>query len=220
VTFSDIKRLLINVLPGFMKSLLTDVFWPAWEWGPMNMPHMRYVAFSYSEGITARDNNKMVRLVTSQAYRRPAGRPLHHGEARRNQDREQSDRASSWRPRSAAEAPENAATASSSTTPTTSSFFRESMSNRLNDDTSAIVVIMQRLHEGDVSGDILAREADYCHHQPHPTRPMPVLLVDDNEAIGRFREHAREGPHLELVVVWNASTVGEFDGFDPYFQER
>ena len=39
-------------------------------------------------------------------------------------------------------------------------FFRESMSNRLNDDTSAIVIIMQRLHEGDVSGDILAREAD------------------------------------------------------------
>jgi hypothetical protein len=25
----------------------------------MNMPHMRYVAFSYSEGITTRDNNKM-----------------------------------------------------------------------------------------------------------------------------------------------------------------
>jgi hypothetical protein len=42
-------------------------------------------------------------------------------------------------------------------------FVRESMSNRLNDEQSAIVIIMQRLHEGDVSGDILAREADYCH---------------------------------------------------------
>jgi hypothetical protein len=37
------------------------------------------------------------------------------------------------------------------------------MSNRLNDEQSAIVVSMQRLHEGDVSGDILAREANYCH---------------------------------------------------------
>jgi hypothetical protein len=37
------------------------------------------------------------------------------------------------------------------------------MSNRLNDEMSAIVAIMQRLHEGDVSGDILAREANYCH---------------------------------------------------------
>jgi hypothetical protein len=30
-------------------------------------------------------------------------------------------------------------------------FFRESMSNRLNDDNSAIVIIMQRLHEGSAS---------------------------------------------------------------------
>src|ERR1700693_5912640 len=34
VTFGDITRLLINVSPGFMKSLLTNVFWPAWEAGP------------------------------------------------------------------------------------------------------------------------------------------------------------------------------------------
>jgi hypothetical protein len=48
LTFGDIpsNRLLMNVPPGFMKSLLTDVFWPAWEWGPCNMPHMRYVAFA------------------------------------------------------------------------------------------------------------------------------------------------------------------------------
>jgi hypothetical protein len=42
-------------------------------------------------------------------------------------------------------------------------FVRESMSNRLNDEDSAIVVCMQRLRDNDVSGDILAREADYCH---------------------------------------------------------
>jgi hypothetical protein len=42
-------------------------------------------------------------------------------------------------------------------------FFRESMSNRLNDDESAIIVCMQRLRDNDVSGDILAREVDYCH---------------------------------------------------------
>ena len=53
-----------------MKRLLVDVFWPAWEWGPCNMPHMRYIAFSYSDGITTRDNNKMVRLITSPAYQR------------------------------------------------------------------------------------------------------------------------------------------------------
>src|SRR3954467_10157570 len=56
VTFGEINRLLMNVPPGFMKSLLTDVLWPAWEWGPMNKAHLRYVAFSYSSSLTERDN--------------------------------------------------------------------------------------------------------------------------------------------------------------------
>ena len=38
VTNGDINRLLMNVPPGSAKSLLTGVFWPAWEWGPRNMP--------------------------------------------------------------------------------------------------------------------------------------------------------------------------------------
>src|SRR5215475_15327036 len=48
VTLGKITRVLINVPPGSMKSLMVNVFWPAWEWGPMDMPHKRYVSFSYS----------------------------------------------------------------------------------------------------------------------------------------------------------------------------
>jgi hypothetical protein len=41
--------------------------------------------------------------------------------------------------------------------PDTVRFFRESMSNRRNDmERSAIVVVMQRLHEDDASGDIIS----------------------------------------------------------------
>jgi hypothetical protein len=62
-------------------------------------------------------------------------------------------------------------------------FVRESMSNRLNDEQSAIVVIMQRLHEGDVSGDILAREADYCHMMvPMYFDPLRYPASADGEA--------------------------------------
>jgi hypothetical protein len=70
LTFGDIpsNRLLMNVPPGFMKSLLVNVFWPAWEWGPCDLAHMRYIAFSYSDEITTRDNNKMVRLIQSPTY--------------------------------------------------------------------------------------------------------------------------------------------------------
>ena len=49
------NRLLINVPPGAMKSLITNVFWPAWEWGPRRMPcactPKRPIAISSSTGI-------------------------------------------------------------------------------------------------------------------------------------------------------------------------
>src|SRR4029077_8866993 len=65
VTRGDINRLLMNVPPGSMKSLLVNVFWPAWEWGPMTLSHLRYVTFSYSASLTERDNGKFRDLVTS-----------------------------------------------------------------------------------------------------------------------------------------------------------
>jgi hypothetical protein len=52
-----------------MKSLCLNVFWPAWEWGPMNMPYLRHLAFSYAQDLTTRDNSKLVNLVASPQYR-------------------------------------------------------------------------------------------------------------------------------------------------------
>ena len=60
------NRLMIAVPPGSMKSLMVNVFWPAWEWGPMEKSHFRYVTFSYSASLTERDNGKFRDLVTSE----------------------------------------------------------------------------------------------------------------------------------------------------------
>jgi hypothetical protein len=65
VTSGQITRLLTNCPPGLMKSLLHSVFWPAWEWGPAELPHMRYLTSSYSQDNVMRDNTKMRRLVES-----------------------------------------------------------------------------------------------------------------------------------------------------------
>ena len=48
ITDGRINRLLINVPPGTMKSLLTSVLWPAWEWGPKGRPSLRYLTSSYT----------------------------------------------------------------------------------------------------------------------------------------------------------------------------
>src|SRR6266536_3182510 len=68
VTFGEITRLLINVPPGFCKSMLVDVFWPAWEWGPMDRAHHRFVCFSYAASLTERDNGRFRDLVASPDF--------------------------------------------------------------------------------------------------------------------------------------------------------
>src|SRR5258706_5316084 len=62
------NRLLDNVPPGTMKSLLVNVFWPAWEWGPRGLPWLQYVATSHRDDLCARDSRRMRALVESEKY--------------------------------------------------------------------------------------------------------------------------------------------------------
>src|SRR5258708_32851732 len=52
VTRGEIKKLLVNVSPRFTKTLLKDVMWPAYEWGPQNKPWYRYVCASDFNHLT------------------------------------------------------------------------------------------------------------------------------------------------------------------------
>lgn len=156
-------------------SLMLNCFWPAWEWGPMNMPWLRALAFSYAQDLTTRDNNKLVKLVTSPSYRALWGERftmIKIGEHRPENDQTGFVLATSTDGVSTGERgdrvrlddPHNVVKIESDhVMEKTVRFFRESMSNRLNDENSAIVVCMQRVKDTDVSGDILSREADYCH---------------------------------------------------------
>src|SRR5258708_3237391 len=176
VTRGDITKLLINVPPGFMKSLLVDVFWPAWEWGPMDMPHMQYVAFSYTPELTERDNAKFRDLISSPRYRQLWGDRFTLTENSKRKvvnNRTGFKFATSIRgvgtgergDRVILDDPHNVKEIESDTVrDETVRWRRESMANRLNDmRRSAIVIIMQRLHENDVSGEILAQQLAYCH---------------------------------------------------------
>ena len=68
VTDGRITRLLMNVPPGSMKSLLTGVIWPAWEWGPRNMPEMRFVGTAHEEQLAIRDSRRCRDLIKSEWY--------------------------------------------------------------------------------------------------------------------------------------------------------
>ncbi len=67
VTAGETKRLIVNVSPGSMKSLLVSVFWPCWEWA--SRPHLRYLCASHGVDLAIRDNLRVRDIVTSPWYR-------------------------------------------------------------------------------------------------------------------------------------------------------
>jgi predicted phage terminase large subunit-like protein len=176
VTFGEIKNLLVNVFPGAMKSLLTDVFLPAWEWGPMGMPHLRYIAFSYSSGLTERDNEKFRDLMMSPEYQALYGDKV---KLRKVGSTKVSNARHGWKLATSVggigtgeradklllDDPHNVKESESKVVITeTVRWFRESMSDRLNNiDTGSKIVIMQRISDVDVSATIIEEDFDYVH---------------------------------------------------------
>ena len=176
VSFGKIHRLLINVPPGFMKSMLLNVFWPAWEWGPLDRPDYRYVSFSYSSDLTERDNEKFLYMVQSEKYQSLYGSRVaitKDGIGRVSNSKRGWKYASSVGGvgtgergnRILADDLHKVKEAESETIRVgTCTWFKESMQNRLNNlGRDAIIVLGQRVHEADVSGLILDEYPDYVH---------------------------------------------------------
>ena len=175
VSRGEITRLLLNVPPGFAKSLIVNVFWPAWEWSIYGA-HLRYVSFSYAAHLTARDNEKFRDLLLSYKYQQLYGSRFKLVKV--GSEKVQSDK-TGWKFASSVggvgtgergdrvllDDPHNVKEAESETVRTeTVRWFREAMQNRLNDlATGVIVVIMQRVHEADVSGCIIENYPEYVH---------------------------------------------------------
>ena len=212
------NRLLINVPPGAMKSLLVGVFWPAWEWGPRNMPHLRYVCASHGQDLAIRDSTKMRRLIQSEWYQARWGdRVVLTGD--QNAKTKFENTATGFRQAISAGGITGArgdrviiddphtveSAASDAMRASTIDWFLQAVPTRLNNpDRSAIIVIMQRLHEEDVSGVALEKNLGYDHimlpMEYDPSRAAPTLLgaEDPREVAGellfpeRFPQHVVE----------------------------
>lgn len=173
VSRGDIRRLLINVPPGMLKSMC-GVFWTAWQWS--HDPSKRFITASYAESLSLRDNAKCRRLIQSELYQRYWPHVQLLGDANRTQKFENDqtgfrlatsvggvgtgERADAWwvdDPNSVKEAESEAKREG------TNQWFSEVLSTRLNNEASAIVVIQQRAHAQDVSGLILSNDLGYEH---------------------------------------------------------
>lgn len=162
VSAGQIKRLIINIPPGCMKSLMASVFWPTWEWGPNGRPGLRYLTTSYQEGYAKRDARKHRDLVLSEWYRAlwpiellREGEMSFENTARGGREAKPFASLTAGRGnRVIIDDPHSTETAESDTDRARATrIFRESVTSRLNDVRhDAIVLIMHRLHTHDLCG--------------------------------------------------------------------
>lgn len=233
VTAGEINRILINIPPGMMKSLQVGVFWPCWEWGPKALPFMRYVCASHAQDLAVRDNLRARRLLASDWYSTLWGETVQLTKDQ-NAKTKFENSATGFRQAAAAGSITGArgdrviiddphsveGAASAATRQSVVDWFLEAVPTRLNNPkTSAIVVVMQRLHEDDVSGVILSKELGYEHlmlpmeYEPQRRCATSIGFVDPREEEGELlfpERFPREVVERDKVPLGRFGVAGQF----------
>lgn len=175
VTNGQIRNLLINMPPRHMKSLAVSVFWPVWAW--LTKPEFRWLFSSYALSLSIRDSLKCRRLIESPWFQDRWGRKFtltsdQNAKLRFDNDKTGYRIATSVGGAATGEGgdvvvvddPHNVQERESDVIRDgTLTWWDETMSTRLNDQkTGAKVIVMQRIHEKDLSGHVLAK-GGYVH---------------------------------------------------------
>lgn len=172
-----IRRLIINVPPRTMKSTLVTVCWPAWWWA--TEPTARFMMASYAEDL-AKDHSLFRRnLMQSEWYQGNWGKSFKFAKDQNVKTLyENSKRGRMFATSMAGTAtgkggdvviiddPQNPKTAFSDVVrESINRNFDATFRTRLNDPAKGVIVIvMQRLHERDLTGHVLAKEPGVWEH--------------------------------------------------------
>jgi predicted phage terminase large subunit-like protein len=199
VANGEIRRLIINVPPGTMKSTAVGVFFPMWLWGPRKRPSMRFVGISHEQSLGIRDNLKCRRLVSSEWYQRlwPEVRLTRDQNEKLNFE----NGATGFRlvatpsnitgkrgdivliddPISVENANSEAEREKVNT------WFMESLPTRMNNpENSAIVLVMQRVHERDPTGLLMSKNLGWEHLM------LPMRYEPERRTRGEWRTQPGE----------------------------
>jgi len=185
VTRGDIKRLLINFPPRCGKSNVASIAWPAWTWAQSEEnirftagPQVRFLCGSYGHTLSLKLSTATRRLLTSPFYQRYwADRFELMGDQNAKHQYDNTKGGSRIATSIGGsliglggdvicvDDPHNTEQVESDADrETVLRWWKELRSTRLNDPKrTAIVVVMQRLHEEDVSGAILQDSEDWTH---------------------------------------------------------
>lgn len=175
VSAGDIHNLLINIPPRHMKSLAVCVFWPVWEW--IRWPQRRWLFASYAMSLSVRDSVRCRRLIESPWFQQRWGERFQLTSDQNTKERFDNDRGGcristsvggsatgEGGDRVVVDDPHNVTERESDAIRhATLEWWDQTMSTRLNDPKrGARVIVMQRVHEKDLSGHVL-EQGGYDH---------------------------------------------------------
>lgn len=215
------NRIIINIPPGSMKSLLVNVLWPAWMWA--SNPRLRFLKASYSAHLSIRDNLKLRDVVMSPQYQKHFDVTLEDDQNAKTLFKTSEG---GWAfatsvngagtgehpnfiiiddPLTAEQARSEAERASAI------SWFSRTISTRGVALDARIAVVMQRLHEEDLSGYLLATEG--WDHVNFPMRFEPSRQKTDKDAglVADFRDPRRIPGELLWPAVFTEAKVRQLE---------
>ena len=227
VADGDIRRIIINVPPGSMKSLITNVFFPAWVWGPVNWPSARFVTAAYAAYLTERDNARCARVVESDLYQAMWGNRV---QLSKTGVTKIETAQTGWKFASSTtgtitgergdfiiidDANNPKDIESDAVRVKSNTWLREIMPTRLNNPaTGRIINIQQRTHSEDATGTLIEmwKDSGYDHLM------LPMRFDPDRHcrtSIG-FEDWRREEGELLWPERFPLSVVREYENMGPY----
>jgi predicted phage terminase large subunit-like protein len=212
ISIGQIARLLINVPPRCAKSILVSIMWPAWEM--IKRPSGKWLFASHAESLAVRDNVRWRRLIESAWYQENWPQVEFAGDQNAKQRMEttaggqrialgvQGAATGEGGDRLVIDDPHNIESIESETVRTAVLDWYDTVwSTRANDPaTTGHVCIMQRSHQQDLSGHLLADGG-----WEHLKIPMEHEITGHVTAIGW-----RDPRTVEGELMWPARFGEEF----------
>lgn len=218
-----VRRLIVNVPPRSMKSLLCTVFYPVWRW--CTEPQRRFMFVSYSEELSTDHSVFRRNVLISDLYRKFWGRSVRLARDQNIKTQyENTKRGVMFATSISGSAtgkgcdelivddPMNAKIAfSDQERQTAIRNFDATFRSRLNDPAKgAIVLIMQRLHDEDLTGHLLTREPNAWTHLKLPAEfelQMSWTLPISGKTVTRYAGDLLWETRFSLAVLQDLKTA-------------
>jgi len=176
ITTGEIKRAIFNIAPRHMKSRLITTMWPVWEW--IEEPHLRYLFSSYALELSRDHSRERRTIIESDWYQDRWGERFKLTDDQNQVTNFANNKGGRMQSRGTGGAgtgkggnrviiddPHNTKQAESQPQREAAiTDFRQNLSTRLdNPKEDAIVLVMQRLNDDDLTGYILSEIGGYEH---------------------------------------------------------